>query len=118
MNYLAMPASIFEKFSLKLLITTVGYVIGVTLLYWLFAEVMDLISQRYFNFSFSTFNPFNDFYLFMIKLYLVIQSVFILGAATFNRFSFFKTLFALNTIRDHNSIDGMDTYSHCIRRFF
>lgn len=95
MNYLALPASVFEKFSMKLLVTTIGYLVGVTLLYWLFAQVEDMISQRYFNFSFSAFNPFDEFNWFMIKLYLVIQSVFILGAVAFNRFAFFKTLFSL-----------------------
>jgi hypothetical protein len=95
MNYLALPASVFEKFSMKLLITTVGYLVGLTLLYWVFAQVEDIISQKYFAFSFTAFNPFDEFYILMIKLYLVIQSVFILGAVAFNRFAFFKTLFAL-----------------------
>ncbi len=98
MNYLAMPASIFEKFSVKLLISTLGYIIGVTLLYWIFASIMDVITVRYWDFSYDTFNPFDSFYLFMIKIYLVVQSVFLLGAVTFNRFSFFKTLFTLGII--------------------
>ncbi len=98
MNYLSIPASIFEKFSLKLLITTLGYTVMATLLYWLFSESVNAITQRYFSFSFWEFNPFSEFNLFFIKLYIVIQSVFILGAATFNRFSFFKTLFALGLI--------------------
>ena len=95
MSYLLTPASIFEKFSKKLLITTVGYVVGVTFLYWIFSGVTEAISERYFNYSFTAFNPFDDFFAFIIKLYLVIQSVFLLGAVTFNRFSFFKTLFSL-----------------------
>jgi len=98
MNYLAIPASIFEKFSMKLLITTLGYIISVTLIYWLFSKFIDLITLRYFDFQFDVFNPFGEHYLLLIKLYLVLQSIFILGAATFNRFSFFKTLFALGLI--------------------
>jgi len=98
MNYLSIPASIFEKFSMKLLVTTLGYLVGVTLLYWLFSKFIDSITIHYFQFSFWKFNPFDDHYLLIIKLYLVIQSLFILGAATFNRFSFFKTLFVLGLI--------------------
>lgn len=95
MNYLSMPASIFEKFSIKLLFTSLGYLIVVTLLYWIFSQVIDLITQRYFNFSFLPFTPTQGGYLLFIKLYLVLQSIFILGAATFNRFAFFKTLFSV-----------------------
>jgi len=98
MNYLAVPASIFEKFSMKLLITTLGYLIGLTLIYWLFSELINLITLKYFDFQFDTFNPFEDHYPLLIKIYLVVQSIFILGAATFNRFSFFKTLFVLGLI--------------------
>lgn len=98
MNYLALPASIFEKFSVKLLISTLGYIIGVTLLYLIFASIMDVVTRSYFDFSYDAFNPFDSFYLLIIKIYLVVQSVFLLGAVTFNRFSFFKTLFTLGII--------------------
>jgi hypothetical protein len=94
MQYLSLPSSIFEKLTMKLLITSLGYVILFTALYWVFAQVADVIAA-YFNYSFLPFNPVAPFYLFMIKLYLVIQSIFILGAIAFNRFAFFKTLFAL-----------------------
>jgi hypothetical protein len=94
MHYLSLPTSIFEKFSMKLLISTVGYVALFTLLYWLFAQVADVIAAK-FNYAFIPFEPSTPFYLFMIKLYIVIQSIFILGAAAFDRLAFFKTLFSL-----------------------
>lgn len=98
LQYLTTPASLFEKFSLKLLITTVGWIVGVTLLYWVFAQVADWIAAHYFSSSFSDFEPFNEFYRMMIAIYISVQSLFLLGAATFNRFSFFKTLFSLNLL--------------------
>ncbi len=98
MNYLSIPASIFEKFSLKLLMTTVGYIIGVTLLYWIFAGIADLIAEKYFGNTFRPFNPFDDFYTMMISIYISVQSVFLLGAVYFNRYSFFKTQFSLGIL--------------------
>ncbi len=97
MQYLSLPTSIFEKFSMKLLITTVGYVIGATLLYWVFATIAEAIAAN-FNWSFIAFDPTAPFFMLMIKLYLVIQSIFILGAATFGKLSFFKTIFTLNLL--------------------
>ncbi len=98
MNYLALPASIFEKFSLKLLVTSLGYLIGLTLIYWIFAQVIDSVTQSYFEWSFRPFDIRTGSFPLLIKLYLVLQSLFILGAATFNRFAFFKTLFAIGIL--------------------
>jgi len=98
MNYLALPASVFEKFSMKLLITSLGYLIGFTLIYWIFAQVIDTITQRYFEWSFEPFDITTDGFPTFIKLYLVLQSIFILGAVTFNRFAFFKTLFTIGIL--------------------
>ena len=89
------PASVFEKFTMKLLMTTVVWTTGITLLYWLFANVTGYFANYYFGYSFIPFDPFENPNWLIIKLYLVIQSVFILGAAYFNRFTFFKTSFSV-----------------------
>lgn len=98
MSHLSLPASDFEKFLSKLLISSLGYLIVVTLVYWLFAGITDSLISRWFNYQRLPFNPFNAFYLLIIKLYLVLQSIFLLGALYFRRFEVFKTLVSLLAI--------------------
>jgi len=91
-HYLSLPASTFEKFLSKWLITAVFFPIAASLLFWIYAKIGDSI---YFNHvSKSGYVPWRltDWWsIFFLKLYIVYQSTFLIGAIVFQKYTFFKT---------------------------
>ncbi len=91
-NYLLLPASNFEKFFSRLLISTIGFalitVVGVTVISYLSEGVNSLIFKRH-N---VIFNPFTKTVWLLMAHYLVAQSIFFLGAVFFRRYHFIKTI--------------------------
>ncbi len=93
--YLTLPASNLEKFISKLLLTTVGYILGAMILYFLFSVIMSLVNLLFFGFTNPLFNPFDEVVWICNGVYLVTQSIFLLGAAFFRKNALIKTVFAL-----------------------
>jgi hypothetical protein len=91
-NYMLLPASNFEKFFSRLLISTIGYalitVIGITVISYLSEGVNSLIFKRH-N---VIFNPFTEMVWKLMAHYLVAQSIFFLGAVFFRKYHFIKTI--------------------------
>ncbi len=91
-NYLLLPASNFEKFFSRLLISTIGFaliaLIGVTAISYLSEGVNTLIFKRH-N---VLFNPFSKIVWTLMAHYLVAQSIFFLGAVYFRKYHFIKTI--------------------------
>ncbi|MDA3940307.1 MAG: hypothetical protein PF693_13530 [Spirochaetia bacterium] len=91
-NYLLLPASNFEKFFSRLLISTIGFalftLIGVTVISYLSEGVNTLIFKRHNE----IFNPFTKMVWTLMAHYLVAQSIFFLGAVYFRKFHFIKTI--------------------------
>ena len=98
MGYLSLPASTFEKFLSKFLITNLGFILFTTLAYGLFALISNSISQSYFGFTFQEFNPFREYYPIILIVYITTHSIFLLGAITYNRFAIFKTFLSIVAI--------------------
>ncbi len=93
--YLTLPASNLEKFLSKLLLTTLGYVLGTLVLYFLFSVLMSLINVTFFGHGYPLFNPFDEVVWTTIGIYVITQSIFLLGAAFFRKNAFLKTVFTL-----------------------
>lgn len=91
-HYLSLPASTFEKFLSKWLITAIFFPIVATLLFWVYTKIGDAI---YFNHvKRSGYVPWKltDWWsLFFLKIYIVYQSTFLIGAIVFQKYTFFKT---------------------------
>ncbi|MEA1911642.1 MAG: hypothetical protein U9N32_08215 [Spirochaetota bacterium] len=91
-NYLLIPASNFEKFFSRLLISTIGFalitLIGITAISYLSEGVNTLIFKRHNDF----FNPFSKIVWTLMAHYLVAQSIFFLGAVYFRKYHFIKTI--------------------------
>jgi len=91
-HYLSLPASTFEKFLSKWLITAVLFPIVASLLFWVYTKIGDAI---YFNYdSESDYIPWKltDWWsIFFLKIYIVYQSTFLIGAIVFQKYTFFKT---------------------------
>ena len=95
MGYLSLPASNFEKFASKFLITNIGYIIFATLSYWLFSIIANAMSGALYDFTFEPFNPFDKFYGLFMLIYFLTHSIFFLGAIAFKQYAIFKTFLSM-----------------------
>ncbi len=94
--YLTLPASNFEKFSSKWLISAILYPVAITLSYWLFSIIANAVytylnGESLVGFMTDWTRDLKD----LIPIYIVIQSVFFLGAITFTKYNIFKTFFSV-----------------------
>lgn len=91
-NYLLLPASNFEKFFSRLLISTVGVaaitLIGLTIISYLSEGINILIFSRHNQ----IFNPFTKMVWILMAHYFIAQSIFFLGAVYFRKYHFIKTI--------------------------
>lgn len=96
--WLTLPASIFEKFTSRLFLTSIGYVLATGLIYFIISALSEGINQILFDYSHPLFNPFTTKVWIPMTVYLVIQSVFLTGSIFFRRFAFIKTLLFLSIL--------------------
>jgi hypothetical protein len=93
--YLTLPASDYEKFISKLLLSSVGWVIGATVCYVLFSIIAMAVSQLIWEDSMGIFSPFKADYLTGMAVYLVLQSIFVFGSVYFQKNALAKTVGSL-----------------------
>ena len=94
-DWLMLPASTLEKFISKLLLSTAGFALASVVLYWLFTQIARLVVEVFLGAYFPVFSLFDRTVWQMIGHYIILQSVFILGAAWFKNNNFIKTIIAL-----------------------
>lgn len=90
------PASTFEKYTLYLLSTSVLWMIFSFVFYQVFSILFNGLWSLIYGFEFVYFNAFNIFDIFMIDQiilgYLLMHSVYLLGAAAFKKYPIVKTI--------------------------
>ena len=91
---LMLPASHFEKGLVQLLLSSVGWILYLFLVYSLFSLLATGLNLLLWNFSTPLFLLFKSGGKIILH-YLVIQSLFFLGAAVFKKAAALKTLLAL-----------------------
>ena len=96
--YLLLPASSLEKTIARLLRSTVGFIVYLLLLTMLSSAVNEGIKWLVFGRTNPLFNPLELETWQVIGLFVVIQSMFFLGAAWFRRMHFLKTWLTLIAI--------------------
>jgi hypothetical protein len=95
-NYLLLPASTFEKFLSMWLLTCIGWIIAFTITYFIYTLIANYIGHLLFkNITFMAFEPFVASSLLAIRLYIVLQAIFLVGAVHFRGYAFPKTIFTL-----------------------
>ena len=94
-DWLMMPASTLEKFTSKLLITSVVFAVLTLLLYSLFSLIGQLVVGVFLGEYYPAFSLFDEVIWKMIGYYLLTQSVFLLGAAWFRKNNLIKTVISL-----------------------
>ncbi len=94
-DWLMLPASTLEKFIEKLIMYTVLFPVVSIILYTLFTFISRFVVEVILGEFFPVFNPFDLEVLRIVKHYVIIQSVFVLGAAWFRSNNFIKTIITL-----------------------
>jgi len=90
--YLCLPASTLEKFLSRLLLTSVGYIAGLSFLFFTFSVLAAGLSSLLSDSTLPVFNPLNQGNLELMALYLITQSLFLVGAIQFKSMHFIKTI--------------------------
>jgi len=97
-HYLTLPASTLEKFISKWLITSIGFATVFSISYWLYALISNGLCDGIFGHApkaFSLFEPHHEYdgnsILIFVKIYLAIQTSYLLGAIMFRKYVVFKT---------------------------
>lgn len=90
--YLTLPGSVFEKFVVKLLATSVGYAVGVVVFITATAAASEALDRLVFGVGHGFFDPFAPAVLQAIVRYLVVQSFFLLGSIWFRKLAFVRTV--------------------------
>jgi hypothetical protein len=96
LTQIMVPASTFEKFIIPAIATSLGWLIVSFLSYEVFAAFVNIVWSGLFGLSIELFNIFdliNNERLFEFsKGYLMVHSVFFLGATAFKKYPIAKTL--------------------------
>jgi len=92
--YLMLPASTFEKLSVNWLIYSPLYVIVVLAGMTFTSLVGTLLGGLIFGAPFMVFNPLASTVLTSASVFLVLQTIFLLGAIYFRKHNALKTVFA------------------------
>lgn len=95
MAYLSLPASILEKFVSELLLTTIGFIAVYTAVFGLFDTLFITAGNMLNGSDVAYFRFFNSNFPYAVLVYIIIQSVFLAGAATFRKVPLFFTAFRI-----------------------
>ena len=91
---LMLPASIFEKGLTGLLLTSVGWGIYTVAVYWIFSLISSGLNLLVWDFATPFFGPSRQMGWILLH-YLILQSLFFLGAALFRKAALFKTVLSM-----------------------
>lgn len=95
-NYLTLPASNLEKFISLWLLTSVGWIVLFTISFLGYTLIANSIAKILFSHvTFLPFEPLGEVTIQIIKIYFVVQGIFLAGAVHFRGYVFPKMLFTL-----------------------
>ncbi|MBL7007326.1 MAG: hypothetical protein ISR78_09625 [Spirochaetia bacterium] len=97
-NWLMLPASPLEKLSVKVIYSALLYPILLLLFITASSLIIEGLNTMIFGRHYLVLNPVDALYWKLIPIYIVTQSVFLLGAAYFRKASFVKTVLMLNLL--------------------
>lgn len=95
---LMLPCSNLERFLNKWLLTSVGYAIGVLILYYLFSLLSFVVNRFVFQQPVAIINVTQPGLWVGIGKYIILQSIVLLGAITFKKYALLKTALALGCV--------------------
>jgi len=98
-SWLMTPASQLEKFIQKLLMTTVIFILTLIAAFFTATALNSLVYILVFKHPVPLFNPFQRWVWINIGHYLIVQSIFFLGAVWFRKHNFIKTVLTINILQ-------------------
>lgn len=97
-HWLMLPATSLEKFLSKALLCAIAYPLALIALFTATSAIGEAIILLFTRDPFVMFNPLKAYIWKMLLHYLVLQSIFLLGATYFRSAHFIKTVLALGVI--------------------
>lgn len=97
-HYLTLPCTNFERFLSKWFLTSVGYAIGLMVLFYLFSLFCMGYNLVLFQNLITLPSLFEPAIWHQVGTYIVLQSIVLLGAVVFKRYSLLKTALTLGCI--------------------
>ena len=94
-TWLALPASLLEKYVSRLVLTSLGYFLVVTAAYTLFAMAFNGAIQMIHYQTGMPFNPFDGFVVKCLAIFLVGHSLVLVGAVYFRQMAYTLVLLAI-----------------------
>lgn len=108
---LMIPASVFEKFIIPLLITSFGWLLFTTISFQVFVLITDALWSGLFHLKLGFYNVFemlsSPIYTQALKFYFFTHSVFFLGATAFKKYAIAKTALATFIIQNGVNLLGL-----------
>jgi len=105
-NWLMLPASALEKYLAKALTTAFLYPAALTLHVTFSSVIIEGITSIVFSTPFHIFNPLTASTGMLLLHYIVLQSLFLLGATLFRKVHFVKTVLSIASVAVILSIIG------------
>lgn len=96
--FLTMPCSSLEKFSCKLLLTSLGYVLALSIGYFILSVIINVFSLLILKQSQPLFNPLHPGILAHIYYYIILHSIFLLGSIYFKKNVMSKILLTISCL--------------------
>lgn len=96
--YLTLPGTLVEKLVSKLLVSSVGFAVATLLFMGGISALSELINRAIFGAGHNLFNPVAPQNLHSAAIYLVFQSIYLLGSIWFRKVAFLKTVLAQNIV--------------------
>jgi len=90
-----LPASLTEKFLSRLILSTIGYALGLLSIYTITLWLINLLALLLGQYDVTFFNPWCYRIGQSIWQYIVAQSIFFLGAIYFKRYPLIKTILSI-----------------------
>lgn len=95
-HFVMLPVSALERFLCMWFLTSLGWMVTYTMLYFLYTVFVNAIGPVLFqHISFIPFRPFSALPTSVLKYYFVLQGIFLVGVVHFKGFVLPKTLFVL-----------------------
>ena len=91
-TYVALPGSLLEKFSERLIATSIGYVLGTLMVYSIVSAISEGFNQALIGHTHPFLNPLSRTFWIGAAAYLVVQGIFLAGSVFFRKNSLIKTL--------------------------
>lgn len=96
--FLTLPCSNLERFLTKWFLTSIGYAIGVLIIYYVFSLINIAVNSLFYHQVINPLNLLQENLWLSIGKYIILQSIILLGAIVFKKYALIKTALVIASI--------------------